>query len=139
MSNFGGVCRTLCCATVLIGFGGCSHFSQEFSCGAEPFSSCAPVSEVYKKTNGEVMDYRVEGQSSAPPLKKRKRHLNTTITVGQAHRVMNYRHPGDPLLTKPLVLRVLYRGFQTEDDHYDAGGYVFIKMRDSSWTIDQSR
>lgn len=118
---------------------GCSHFSQDFSCGVFPTSSCEPVSEVYKKTSGHVDDYRLKNRTDGNNSGNKKRLRDrgeVVVEVGEAHRVMNYMHPGDPLLTKPVVLRVLYNGFKTEENDYDAGGYVFIRMKDSTWAIE---
>lgn len=121
---------------VLIGISlisGCATFTDEYTCGEIPEAGCTPVSEVYNKTSGNVYDYRKDLNKSTDEGEKEVKA--PIINVSSAHRAMNYVSPGDPILTKPVVMRVLYRSFENDQKDLDAGGYTYLRMRDSEWVI----
>lgn len=121
---------------ILIGISlisGCAVFSNEYSCGDIPEAGCTPVSEVYDKTSGNVYDYRKD--LNKPEEDDDDNSKAPIINISSAHRAMNYVSPGDPILTKPVVMRVLYRSFENDQKDLDAGGYTYLRMRDSEWVI----
>lgn len=124
--------RNLLILIVTLLIPGCAIFSNEYSCGAIPEAGCTPVSEVYNKTSGNVYDYRKDLNKTEDDDKQSKPPV---INISSAHRALNYVSPGDPILTKPVVMRVLYRSFENDEKDLDAGGYTYLRMRDSEWVI----
>lgn len=110
---------------------GCAVFNDTYTCGEIPEAGCTPVSEVYDKTSGNVYDYRKDLNKP----EEEKESKVPVIKVASAHRALNYANPGDPILTKPVVMRVLYRSFENDQKDLDAGGYTYLRMRDSEWVI----
>ena len=111
-----------------------SGCATNYSCGKFPESGCRPVSAVYDRTNDGYHDYRrtlydeekSEGSSGDGDI-----HVH----VGQAYRTLNYNTPGDPLLTKPVVLRILFNAWEDKEKDLNAGGFVYVRLRGSEWVI----
>lgn len=126
---------------LLLGFtgvlSGCA--TSEFSCGQFPKSGCQSVSHVYENSNEGVHDYRKalykEKEENSGSSSRSSKDL--TINVGQAHRALNYSTPGDPILTKPVIMRILFNSWEDTEKDLNAGGYVYVKLRDSEWVIQQ--
>jgi len=114
---------------VLLVLGGCSTFSNTYNCGLIPRAGCTPVSRVYEQTSDDVEDYRESTGSSTVDTRQ-------TVHVSATPTSMDTVHAGDPLLSKPKVMRVLYKGFQNEEGDLDTGGFVYLKMKESSWLVD---
>lgn len=120
----------------------CSTFSNQYTCGAIPNSGCTPVSEVYDSTSGTVYDYRNDLSKSS---KKNNGFVNEddyddeeerpVINISKAHQSINYVNPGDPLLTKPVIMRVLFSGFENDQSDLDAGGYSYLKIKGAQWVL----
>lgn len=112
---------------------GCTVFTDQYTCGDIPEAGCTPVSEVYDKTSGKVYDYRKDfNKLKRDDDEKTKAKL---IKVSSAHRTINYINPSDSILTKPVVMRVLYCSFENDQQDLDAGGYTYLRMRKSEWVI----
>ena len=109
--------------------------ATSYSCGQYPDSGCQPVSEVYEKTNGEIADYRKRGKAKAKAKEATEAETTVNINIGTAHRTLNYVSPGDPILTKPVTMRILVNNWIDKDNDLNAGGFVFIKVKDSQWVI----
>jgi hypothetical protein len=114
--------------------------ADKYTCGQFPSSGCQPVSTVYKRTNDGLHDYRKslfekeqEEKEKAAKDNKSKTIAQRMIHVGQANRSFNYVAPGDPILTKPVTLRILFNSWQDKDKDLNSGGYVFIRVRDAEW------
>jgi len=132
-----------------IGLAGCS--SVEYSCNQYPDSGCQPVSVVYEKTNDGYVDYRKTLFNEKQEKKKTThRHANNkrrvvhkhsddedglSINIGNTHRALNQASPGDPILTKPVVMRILFDGWVDKENDLHTGGYVYVKLRDSEWQL----
>ncbi len=107
-----------------------------YSCGEFPQAGCQPVSEVYKQTNQGFNDYRKtmngndKGQASAGggPL---------SVSAAASVNSLNYITPGDPVLSKPKILRILVTTWEDSDKDLHAGGFIYVKVRDSEWAIKQ--
>lgn len=129
----GVVCLTSGCAT-------------QFTCGAFPEAGCQPVSDVYEKSNDGFHDYRKDlfkkekGTKSSStkakwagddkgPTKEEKPY----VRVGQAHQTLNYVSPGDVILTKPVTMRILINSWEDEAKDLNAGGFVYVRLRDAEW------
>lgn len=123
--------RVLIISAIVSLTSGCAIFDDQYTCDEIPEAGCTPVSEVYDNTSGHVYDYRKDLNKSDDE----KESKVPVIKVSSAHRALNYANPGDPILTKPVVMRVLYRSFENDQKDLDAGGYTYLRMRDSEWVI----
>lgn len=112
---------------------GCSVFNDDYTCGRVPNTGCTPVSDVYNKSSGDFVDNR--GGSYSKDEEKEAQIPN--INIASAHKAINYASPGDPILTKPVVMRVLYRSYENDQKDLDAGGYTFLRMRESEWIMEK--
>jgi type IV conjugative transfer system lipoprotein TraV len=115
--------------------GGCS---QSFTCSQYPTTGCQPVSDVYDRTNGELNDYRTSlyREENKEKNEGKKEALKAAkVEIGGAYRALNYAQPGDPILSKPKVMRVLINSYVDSQNDLNAGGYIYIKVRDSEWQI----
>ncbi|MBQ4840001.1 TraV family lipoprotein [Pseudoalteromonas luteoviolacea] len=111
-----------------------SGCATNYSCGQFPESGCQPVSTVYDRTNDGYHDYRrtlYDEEKSEGSRGESDAHVH----VGQAHRTLNYNTPGDPILTKPVVLRILFNSWEDKEKDLNAGGFVYVRLRDSEWVI----
>ncbi len=43
--------------------------------------------------------------------------------------------PGDPVLTNPRKLRILFFPWEDKEKDLNAGGYVYIRLGDPEWLI----
>lgn len=114
--------------------GGCS----KFSCGQFPSSGCQPVSHVYERTNDGFHDYRAglnQKRNSSSSHHHHGHHFDDKIRVGQAHRDINRASPGDPILTQPVIMRVLFAPWEDKQKDLNIGGYVYVKIRDGEWVL----
>ena len=113
-----------------------------FSCGSFPDSGCQPVSEVYEKTNEGFIDYRKQGQltddaksytfaSDKPGSKVVKRDID--VHVGRSKRRLDQLPPGSPLLSQPVVMRILINSWVDDDNDLNAGGFIFVRLKESEW------
>lgn len=130
--------------------------SDKYSCGQFPRTGCTPVSEVYESTNGGFYDYRKdhkheEDESDTSSYKyhskaggkvrvrrgsKSTPNPSEIIRISNSHRSLNFAAPGEPILTRPVVLRVLYRPWENKAGNLDAGGYMFVRLKESEWLIE---
>lgn len=114
-----------------------SGCATDYSCGQFPRSGCQPVSTVYDRTNDGFHDYRRTLYDEEKKAKGQRGDADTHVHVGQAHRALNYATPGDPILTKPVILRVLFNSWEDKDRDLNAGGYVYVRLRDSEWVVNK--
>ncbi|MEJ3634468.1 TraV family lipoprotein, partial [Vibrio vulnificus] len=82
-------------------------------------------------------DYRRTLYDEEKKSKSGRKEENVAVNVGQAHRTLNYSTPGDPILTKPVTLRILFNSWQDNDKDLNAGGFVYIRLRDSEWVVNK--
>ena len=111
--------------------GGCA---TDYSCGQFPESGCQPVSTVYDRTNDGYHDYR-RTLYEEEKKKNSRGGDDAHVHIGQAHRTLNYSTPGDPLLSKPVILRILFNSWEDKDKDLNAGGFVYVRLRDSEWVV----
>lgn len=114
-----------------------SGCSARYSCGQFPESGCQPVSTVYNKTNEGYHDYRKNLYSKKRTSGKYryKDDEDRLVRIGRAHKAINYKSPGDPILTKPVIMRILVSSWVDKQKDLNTGGFVYIKLRDSKWVI----
>lgn len=114
--------------------GGCA---TTYTCGQFPQSGCQPVSTVYERTNDGFHDYRRSLYDEEKKAKGKRTDEELHIQVGQAYRALNVATPGDPMLTQPVVLRVLFNAWEDKDKDLNAGGFVYVRLKDSQWVLSQ--
>jgi len=114
--------------------GGCA---TNYTCGQFPQSGCQPVSTVYDRTNDGFHDYRRTLYDEEKKGKGKRKDSDLDVYVGQAHRTLNYATPGDPILTKPVILRILFNSWEDKDKDLNAGGFVYVRLRDSEWVVNK--
>lgn len=126
---------------VFVLMGAISGCAGKFSCGQFPRSGCQPVSSVYSKTNGELNDYRV-GMNSKKASNRVNRHgrgsrkvNDTHVHVGVAQNAINKVIPGEVILTRPVVMRVLLNSFEDKEKDLNSGGFIYVRLRDSEWKL----
>lgn len=118
------------CSFVIIATG----CSSNYTCSEYPEAGCQPVSTVYERTNGGYNDYRETlFDKNIDEERNPKNESTRSVQVGEAYRTLNYAVPGDPILTKPEVMRVFINSFVDEDGDWHSGGYVYIKLREAEW------
>ncbi len=106
---------------------------DEFGCAQFPETGCRPVSDVYEETNNGIVDYRKglnrkEGEGVSPVS-------SFGVVVSPSNRALNFAVSGDPILTKPKILRVLFNSWEDKEKDLNAGGFIYIKLRDSQWVL----
>lgn len=109
--------------------------NSKFSCAEVPTGGCRSVSEVYSQTNDGFVDYRQEESQKGKLSSKAQHAKEIAVRISQANRALNYANPGDPILGKPMILRILITPYRDEDGDYIAGGYVYMKIKDAEWKI----
>lgn len=124
--------------TVLLFATALTGCSTSYTCGQFPSSGCQPVSTVYEKTNDGFHDYRKSLFDQKKNDEKKRGDGEIFINVAPAHRALDYASPGDPILTKPVTLRVLFNSWVDKDQDLNAGGFYFVKLRDSEWVLNKS-
>lgn len=120
-------------ALVLVaGIGGCA---TEYSCGQFPDAQCTPVSSTYEETNTGYHDYR-QGLF----VNDKKQDGKDKSDKGQAYTAysgyptrLSQAESGDPLLTKPVYLRLSFNDWVDLDGNLNSGGYVYVKIKESEW------
>lgn len=100
-----------------------------YSCGQFPQTGCQPVSEVYRRTTDNFHDYRSELNQDEKAQK-----IEKTVSVVPGEPVLTYR-AGDPILTKPQVMRILLNAWEDKSGDLNAGGFVYIRVKDSEWQL----
>ena len=118
--------------------------STKYSCGQFPEYGCQPVSAVYDRTNDGYNDYRrnlYDGEKGEWDwddeyiFEEDADEGGNHIHIEQVYRTLNYSMPGDPILTKPVVLRILFNSWEDKEKDLNAGGFVYVRLRGSEWVI----
>ena len=111
-------------------FTGCA---ADYTCGMFPSSGCQPISKVDENTKGELYDYRDDLYMQSQANKKKKRSSSAKQKIGKST-VLRTVEPGNPIIAKPEILKIYFADWIDEDRDYNAGGYMFIRVRDADWT-----
>lgn len=119
----------------LLALVGCA---PKYTCGEFPGAECMPVSDVYKDTNDGLRDYRKEfyARSGGDEKDDQLENDQNLVNVSSTRRTIALPSPGQPILTKPVVLRVMIKAWEDKDKDLNSGSYVFVRLRDSEWVID---
>jgi hypothetical protein len=111
--------------------------TTSYTCGQFPSSGCQPVSNVYEKTNEGFHDYRKTLFDRKNTDRSGRGEDEILIKVAQAHRTLDFASPGDPVMTKPVTLRVLFNAWVDKDKDLNAGGFYYVKLRDAEWVLNK--
>ena len=125
------------CIVILAALAVMAGCSPKFGCNQYPETGCMPVSTVYDRTNNGFVDYRHQQDAGKAGSKgHRYNHfVDDRIRVGAAHKQLNYANPGDPILTQPVILRVLVAPWEDKQNDLNAGGFLYLKLRESEWVM----
>mgnify|MGYP001173491024 CR=1 FL=1 len=128
--------------TSVILLGGCASGATEFTCGEFPEGKCQPVSSSYEASHGALEDYDYrEGydeQVVKPPnsaLNTKVNALNPVVTVSNISTSLNHAVSGDPIYSKPVVLRILFNDWEDDNGNLHSRNYVYQVIRESKWLI----
>ena len=116
-------------------FQGCA---TDYTCGAVPGSKCKNVNEVYEQTNEGVKDYRSSLYGESKEGSSRKAREVRDIAVAPSANALNYKSPGDPVLVKPEVMRILFTSWVDKENDLNAGGYVYLQLGELRWDLNES-
>lgn len=100
-----------------------------YSCGQFPETGCKPVSEVYRHTSENFHDYRGELNKTEKDKERDKVKQLAPVQPILTHSM------GDPILTKPLVMRVLINTWEDKHGDLNAGGFIYLRIKDSEWQL----
>lgn len=100
-----------------------------YSCGQFPETGCKPVSEVYRHTNENFHDYRSELNNKGNNKERKNVKQLAPVQPKLTHNM------GDPILTKPLVMRVLINAWEDKGGDLNAGGFIYLRIKDSEWQL----
>jgi Type IV conjugative transfer system lipoprotein (TraV) len=106
---------------------------DEFGCAQFPETGCRPVSDVYEETNNGLVDYRKGLNRNESDGKTGVSSFG--VVVSPSGKALNYSVSGDPILTKPRVIRVLFNSWEDKEKDLNAGGFIYIRLRDSQWVL----
>ena len=105
---------------------GCAN---DYSCNQYPDSGCQPVSSVYGKTNHGFNDYRKNLFDES----EEKKSDSENITVAPSFKAINHVVAGDPILSKPIVLRVFINDYIDKSGDLNAASYVYMRLNKGTW------
>ncbi|MFK5948037.1 MAG: TraV family lipoprotein [Methylococcales bacterium] len=135
---------------IIFGFIILNGCSTKYTCGDFPGGGCQPVSTAYDKTNGSLDDYRGDfysgskGQTEARSVDRYssdddydgdEEGAGVVINITPGKRSLSTINPGNPILSKPITLRILLNQWEDKDHDLNGGGFIFIKLQDSKWVI----
>lgn len=112
----------------IVSLNGCATYN----CKNFPKGSCENMSQIYDKTGTGFEDYR-EGKGEQAKHGKSKKSVDS-IVIANTVKGINELQAGDPVLTKPQVLRAWIRPWEDKEKDLNYS-FVYIRVRDSQWTV----
>lgn len=106
-------------------------YSEDFSCSAYPNMGCTPSEHVFHKTHGDLNDYR----RSKPSNQEEGTVEGININISNSTKRLSYVVPGDPILTNPKKLRILFFPWKDKDGDFNGGGYVYVRIGEPEWLL----
>ncbi|MGQ0699940.1 MAG: TraV family lipoprotein [Panacagrimonas sp.] len=99
------------------------------ACASEPRYSCGvPVSAGGCRTVSRVFEDSLKmGTAKADPSESK--------SVAKSDAPVAVPNPGDALLTRPRVVRVLVLPWEDEAGDLNAGGYLYLRLDRGAWTL----
>lgn len=109
--------------------------APKYSCSKFPTGSCRNMSQTYDATGSGFRDYREDGYDGSGAKRKdgEARKDRPAIVVGNTVKGLNEVQPGDPVLTKPQVLRVWIKPWEDKDRDLNYS-FIYVRVKDSEWT-----
>jgi len=108
----------LCCVALLALSG----------CASEPRYSCGvPVSAGGCRTVSRVFEDSLKMQETKPASEPSPVVSNAAPVAAP--------NPGDALLTRPRVVRVLVLPWEDDTGDLNAGGYLYLRLDRGAWTL----
>lgn len=99
------------------------------ACVSEPRYSCGvPVSAGGCRTVSRVFEDSLKMQSA-------KTAASAPLPVTNTAALMAAPNPGDALLTRPRVVRVLVLPWEDDGGDLHAGGYLYLRLDRGAWTV----
>lgn len=124
--------RNVMALLIAAGLGGCA---TEYSCGQFPDAQCTPVSSTYEETNTGYEDYRrglfVKDKQQVQNEEARK--VSAYAGYSGYPTRLSQAESGDPLLSKPVYLRLSFNDWVDLEGNLNSGGYLYVKIRESEW------
>lgn len=105
--------------------------SPKYHCSKFPTGSCKNMSQVYGDTGSGFRDYR-ENQTDEKHGGGKK--TAKQVVVSNAVKGVNELQPGDPVLTKPQVLRVWVKPWEDKDKDLNYS-YIYLRTKEAEWTV----
>ncbi len=99
-----------------------------YHCKNFPQGSCQNMTEVYNETGNGYSDYRYGSD------KKGKKTKGPVVKVASTYSGVNAIAPGDPVLTKPVSMRVWVAPWQDTEKDLNFS-YVYIRVKDAEWSV----
>lgn len=123
--------RVLVFAALGLVLAGCS---PKYSCSKFPTATCRNMSQTYDATGSGFHDYREDGYAGGEGKRDGEaRKDRPAIVVGNTVKGLNEIAPGDPVLTKPQVLRVWIKPWEDKDRDLNYS-FIYVRVKDSEWT-----
>jgi len=104
-----------------------------YSCGKLNQSGCQSVSKVYQRTS-----YKENNSQATSGIRggaEKRSSSNPKIRISATSNALQTIKPGDPLLTSPTVMRILLTSWEDKEKDLNAGGYVYIRVKESQWVL----
>ena len=98
------------------------------ACASEPRYSCGvPLSAGGCRTVSRVFEDSLKMQSAKPATSEPSAQPNAAALVAP--------NPGNALLTRPRVVRVLVLPWEDDGGDLHAGGYLYLRLDSGAWTL----
>lgn len=118
---------------------GCTTgYEKDFSCSAFPSMGCTPTQVVFERSENEVHDYRLDSVAAEPEKKSRKARKaekKQDVAVSSTDKAIDHAEPGDPVLTTPKNMRILFLPWEDKEKDLNIGGYVYVRLGEPEWKI----
>lgn len=99
------------------------------ACVSEPRYSCGvPVSAGGCRTVSRVFEDSLKMQAAKPADAAPSPVANAAAPIATPN-------PGDALLTRPRVVRVLVLPWEDDGGDLNAGGYLYLRLDRGAWTV----
>lgn len=104
-----------------------------YRCKNFPKGSCQNMSQIYDGTGAGFEDYR-EGKGKETKYASGNGKQGGAVVIGNTVKGINELQAGDPVLTKPQVLRAWIKPWEDKEKDLNYS-FVYIRVKDSEWTV----
>lgn len=117
-------------AGVVTSLNGCATYR----CKNFPKGSCQNMSQIYDNTGPGFEDYREGTGKEAKYDSQQDAKKGGSIVISNTVKGINELQAGDPVLTKPQVLRAWIKPWEDKEKDLNYS-FVYIRIKDSEWTV----